>query len=194
MQNVFETILARRSIRRFLPTQIPEEALQQVLQAGLYAPSAGGRQGVLFVVSQEAATNRALGCAKRRHTQVRPSTPTAYVSREQPSIADDPTLLNAFYDAPTVITLFAPKGFLFAESDCAVAAENMLLAATALGLGSCLIGSAWEAFAEPFGQETLRRWHVPVAFYAVLQVLLGLPRDPTPPKARPRCEGRILRF
>ena len=55
-----------------------------------------------------------------------------YFSREQPSIADDPKLTNAFYDAPTVITMFAPKNFLFSPEDCAAAAENMMLAADSL--------------------------------------------------------------
>lgn len=45
MQPVMETILHRRSIRRFAPEQIREETLAQILQAGLYAPSAGGGKG-----------------------------------------------------------------------------------------------------------------------------------------------------
>ena len=53
MPDIFETILHRRSIRRFEPKQIEEAALQQILQAGLYAPSAGGRQGVIFAVCQD---------------------------------------------------------------------------------------------------------------------------------------------
>ena len=73
------------------------------------------------------------------------ATATNYVSREQPSIADDPKLTNAFYDAPTVITMFAPKNFLFSVNDCAVAAENMMLAADSLGIGSCYIGQGWTA-------------------------------------------------
>ena len=51
-ETVINNILTRRTIRRFLDRQIGEEELQTVLEAGLYAPSAGGRQGVLFVVSQ----------------------------------------------------------------------------------------------------------------------------------------------
>ena len=47
MPDIFETIMHRRSIRRFEPKQIEEAALQQIIQAGLYAPSAGGRQGVI---------------------------------------------------------------------------------------------------------------------------------------------------
>ena len=196
MKDVMETILHRRAIRRFdTARQIEEDALQQILQAGLYAPSAGGRQGPLFVVCQDAGVNARLGRIKRANSRPRMATATSYVSREQPSIADDPKLTNAFYDAPTVITLFGPKNFLFAAEDCAVAAENMMLAADALGIGSCYIGQGWTAFADPYGQETLRRWNVRTDYYAVMQLLLGYPRagdaHPTP---KPRKEGRVLRF
>ena len=196
MKDVMETILHRRAIRRFdTARQIEEDALRQILQAGLYAPSAGGRQGPLFVVCQDAGVNARLGRIKRANPRPRMATATSYVSREQLSIADDPKLTNAFYDAPTVITLFGPKNFLFAAEDCAVAAENMMLAADALGIGSCYIGQGWTAFADPYGQETLRRWNVRTDYYAVMQLLLGYPRagdaHPTP---KPRKEGRVLRF
>lgn len=189
-----EIIYHRRAIRRFDGRQIEEAALQQILEAGLYAPSAGGRQGVIFAVSQDKETNERLGRIKRAHSQPRMATATSYVSREQPSIADDPNLKNAFYDAPTVITLFAPKNFLFAAEDCAVAAENMMLVADSLGIGSCYIGQGWTAFADPYGQEVLRRWGIRTDYYAVMQLLLGSPREgdahPTP---KPRKEGRIVR-
>lgn len=131
---VLENILTRRTIRRFLDKQIQEEELQAVLDAGLYAPSAGGRQGVLFVVSQNKETNEKLGKIKRSNSTVKMSTDTVYISKEQPSIADDPDIINAFYDAPTVVTLFVPKNFLFGPYDASAAAENMLLAAHSIGL------------------------------------------------------------
>ena len=53
MKDVMETILHRRSIRRYAARPVEEEALQQILTAGLYAPSAGGRQGPLFAVSED---------------------------------------------------------------------------------------------------------------------------------------------
>lgn len=193
--SVMETIMHRRAIRRFETRQIEESALQQILQAGLYAPSAGGRQGVIFAVCQERAVNERLGRIKRANSNPHMATATSYVSREQPSIADDPKLTNAFYGAPTVITMFAPKNFLFAAEDCAVAAENMMLAADALGIGSCYIGQGWTAFADPYGQEILRQWGIRTDYYAVMQLLLGYPREgdkhPTP---KPRREDRILRF
>lgn len=195
MRNVIETILHRRSIRRFDPgRQVEEAALQQILQAGLYAPSAGGRQGPLFVVCQDAEVNARLGRIKRANTHPRMAANGNYISREQPSIADDPAIVNAFYDAPTVVTLFGPKDFLFAAEDCACAAENMMLAADALGVGSCYLGQGWPAFADPYGQEILRRWGIRSDYYAVMQLLLGYPRPGDPhPAPKPRREGRVLR-
>lgn len=195
MPDIFETIMHRRSIRRFEPKQIEETALQQIFQAGLYAPCAGGRQGVIFAVCQDKEVNERLGKIKRANSNPRMATATSFVSREQPSIADDPKLTNAFYDAPTVITLFAPKNFLFSVDDCAVAAENMMLAADALGIGSCYIGQGWPAFAAPYGQEILRQWNIPADHYAVMQLLLGYAKEgdkhPTP---KPRKEGRVIRM
>ena len=195
MGELMQTILHRRSIRRFDTRQIEEEALQQILQAGLYAPSAGGRQGVIFAVCQDKAVNGRLGKIKRANSHPRMATATSYVSREQPSIADDAKITNAFYDAPTVVTLFAPKNFLFAAEDCAAAAENMMLAADALGIGSCYTGQGWLALDDPYGQEMLRAWNIRTDYYAVMQLLLGYPREgdkhPTP---KPRKAERILRI
>ena len=195
MPDIFETIMHRRSIRRFEPKQIEEAALQQIIQAGLYAPSAGGRQGVIFAVCQDKEVNERLGKIKRANSQPRMATATSFVSREQPSIADDPKLTNAFYGAPTVITLFAPKNFLFSVDDCAVAAENMMLAADALGIGSCYIGQGWTAFDDPYGQEILRQWNIPTDRYAVMQLLLGYPREGDRyPAPKPRKAGRVIRI
>ena len=167
MMNVMQTILHRRSIRRFDTRQIEEETLQQILQAGLYAPSAGGRQGVIFAVSQNREVNERLGKIKRANSNFRMSTADRYVSREQPSIVDD----------------------------CAVAAENMMLAADALGVGSCYIGQGWTAFADPYGQEILKQWGIRTDYYAVMQLLLGYPREGDPhPQAKPRKNDRVLRF
>ena len=190
---VLENMMTRRTIRRFREEQINEEELQAVLNAGMYAPSAGGRQGVLFVVSQNREMNEKLGRIKRNNSTVKMSTDNVYISKEQPSIADDPNIFNAFYDAPTVVTLFVPKNFLFAPYDASAAAENMLLAAHSIGLGGCYIGSAWESFADPYGQEVLRDWNIRTDYFAALHVLLGYPKDEQAPKAKARKDGRIIR-
>ena len=181
MNQVLQTILHRRSIRRFDPRQIDEGALEQILQAGLYAPSAGGRQGPLFVVSQDREVNLRLGRIKRANSRPRMAAAGSYVSREQPSIADDPAITDAFYGAPTVVTLFGPKNFLFAPEDCAAAAENMLLAAAGLGLGSCFLMGPMAAFSDP----ALRaRLELPEGYEPLVGVALGYaaPEHPAAPE------------
>lgn len=174
---------------------VEEDALQQIREAGLYAPSAGGRQGPVFVVSQDRSVNERLGKIKRANSRPHMATATNYVSREQSGIVDDPNIKNAFYDAPTVITLFGPKNFLFAVEDCMAAAENMILAADALGIASCYIGQGWPAFNDPHGQEILRQWKMPTTHYAIAQLLLSYPRlGDKHPAPKPREDGRIIRI
>ncbi len=123
------------------------------------------------------------------------STPLCLVSKEQPSIADDANIKNAFYDAPVVITMFAPKNFLFSAEDCATAAENMMLVADSLGVGSCYLGQGWLAFADTYGQEILRKWNIRTDYYAVMQLLLGYPKEGDPhPASKIRKNDRVLRF
>ena len=172
MNELMNTILHRRAIRRYEEAQIEEDVLQQILQAGLYAPSAGGRQGVIFAISQNKSVNERLGRIKRANSNPKMATETSYVSKEQPSIADDPNI-----------------------EDCAVAAENMMLVADCLGVGSCYIGAGWTAFADPFGQEILQEWGIDKNYYAVMQLLLGYPKkDDKHPIPKARREGRVLRF
>ena len=68
-----------------------------------------------------------------------------------------------------------------------------MLAADALGIGSCYIGQGWPAFADPYGQEVLKKWRIPTDHYAVMQLVLGYPREgdrhPTP---KPRKKDRVL--
>ncbi len=192
---ILELMKHRRAIRRFEPKQIEEEILKHILEAGLYAPSAGGRQSVIFAVCQNQEVNLKLGKIKRANSNFRMAENGSYISTEQPSIVDAPKLVSSFYDAPTVITMFAPKNFLFAAEDCAVAAENMMLTADAFGIGSCYIGQGWTAFAGPYGQEILQKWNIRTDYYAVMQLLLGYPkRGDQHPSPKPRKNGRVLRF
>ena len=191
---VLDTILHRRSIRRFDSRQIDETDLQKILQAGVYAPSAGGRQSAVFAVCQDREVNVRLGKIKRANSNPHMATAGNYISKDQPSIADDPKITDAFYSAPTVIYLFAPKNFLFSAEDCTAAAENMMLAADSIGVGSCYIGQGWTAFADPYGQEILKKWEIRTDYYGVAQLLLGYPREgDRHPEAKPRKAGRVIR-
>lgn len=192
MNEVMNCIMERRSIRKYHPEQIKTDELEQILQAGLYAANAGSRQSSFIVVLQNAETILELGKTKSAAFKGRYSDAERYISKEQPSIADDPNIKNAYYDAPTVITIFTPKDFLFGAYDGSCMAANMSLAAWSLGVGSCFIGSAWEAFACELGQKLLKEWEIPGNYHADIQLCLGYSLDAAPPKAKPRKDGRVL--
>jgi nitroreductase len=194
MNDVINNMIERRSIRKYKAEQITEAELEAILQAGIYAPSAGGRQSAIIVVCQDTELNTTLGKINKAAFTGRMSTETAYISKEQPSIADNAAIQNGFYDAPTVLTLFAPKHFLYSAADCYIAAQNMMLAAHSIGVGSCMVARAEDAFSSELGQRLQKEWDIDETYEAKIHVTLGYPADAKPPMAKPRKEGRIKRI
>lgn len=190
MNDVITNILERRSIRKFRPEQIGREELNSILEAGQYAPCAGGRQGVIMVACQNREINAKLGKINHSFFHGRMSTPTAYISKEQPSIADNPKLIDGLYGAPTVITLFGARNFLYAMPDCCVAAENIMLAAHSLGIGSCMVMRAEDTFESDYGKQLQKAWGIDGSYQAKAFVTLGYAAT-EPPQAKPRKENRI---
>ena len=167
--------------------------LREILTAGLYAPSAGNNQYSRIVVCQDKAVNLKLGQLSR-YMQFKgrdPGTVAHSISSDQPSIQDDFTIMDGFYGAPTVLTIFTRPG-QYAHDDAAMIAENIMLAAHFLGVGSCYIGRTGEVFATEYGQEKRKEWGVPEELEAVCNVLLGYREGPAPHE-KPRKEGRIIR-
>ncbi|MGL5435472.1 MAG: nitroreductase family protein [Lachnospiraceae bacterium] len=183
-------ILERRSIRKYKPEQISRDKLDTILQNGTYAPNAGSRQSPIVVACQNEEINRQLGKINHSLFQGKMSTATAYISKEQPSIADDPNIKDGFYGAPTVLALFAPKSFLYSTPDCCVMAQNIMLAAHSLGIGSCMIMRAEDTFSSEIGQELQKQWGIDKSYQAKAFVALGYPDSPLP-QAKPRKENRI---
>lgn len=196
-------MLERRSIRKYKPEQISDEELNLILEAGLYAPNAGGRQSSFIIVCQDAEINNALGKINKAAFRGKMSTENAYVSKDQPSIADDAYIVSAFYGAPIVLTLFSPKNFLYSGADCYMAAANITLAAHSLGIGSCIVARAEDTFTSEFGKELLKKWSlaeglgnewsIVKGYEAKIHVALGYPADKIP-NAKPRKEGRVIRI
>jgi nitroreductase len=194
MNDIINNMIERRSIRKYKAEQITEAELEAILQAGIYAPSAGSRQSAIIVVCQNAEINTALGIINKAAFKGRMSTETAYISKEQPSIADNAAIQSGFYHAPTVLTLFAPKNFLYSIADCYVAAQNIMLAAHSLGVGSCMVARAEDTFSSELGRRLQKEWGIDETYEAKIHVTLGYPADAKPPTAKPRKEGRIKRI
>lgn len=193
MNEIIQNMIHRRSIRKYKEEQITEEQLALILEAGQYAPSAGGRQSPVFVVCQDRETVDTVGKLNMECLRAIAGVRPGNADGKQSNLPQE-TLeaASAFYNAPTLVTLFVPKGWPNFTLDCAVAAENMLLAAASLGVGSCMIARAAETFATDAGRKIQLDWGLGDEMEAKVHVLLGYPADeiPTP---KPRREGRVIR-
>lgn len=185
---LLELMKYRRSIRKYEDRQIDRADLEKVIEAGLFAPNAGGGQRSMIVGVRNKQTVDLLGKVNLS-TFDRSRLMGPKVSFEQPSIIDDPTMKSAFYGAPAVCVVFARKGFLYSIPDAFCCAENMVLEATELNLASCIIARAEATFATPEGQALQKEWGVPDDYEARCFVLLGYCRGDYPAE-KPRKPGR----
>ena len=186
---LMEIIKSRHSIRKYTDRQISRSDLETILEAGNYAPNAGGGQRSMMVAvhNRELATHIGrLNLARFDRTNMAGS----YVSKEQPSTIDDPGIKNGFYDAPTVICVFCQDNFLFKTADAFCMMENMILQATELGIASCIISRGAETFDSEEGQSLMREWAVPEGYACQGFVILGY-IDGEQPHSKPRKPGRI---
>ena len=188
MMGLLELMKYRRSIRKYQNRQIDRDALQKIIEAGMYAPNAGGGQRTFICAIHDKDLCEKVGKLNLAQFD-RSRLAGSYVSKAQPSIIDDPTIQSGFYGAPTVCAIFAPKNFLYSIPDAFCCAENMVLEATELGIASCIIARGEETFDNEIGSCFLEEWGIPQNYVARCFVLLGY-CDGDYPHAKPRKEGR----
>lgn len=193
MNKMLDFIKSRRTIRKYKAVQINEEELQAILEAGLYAPSAGGRQSPRFLVLQDPEVLRQLGWINRQVFGAANSDNIHFVSKAQPSIADSDHIQSGFYQAPTVIAILGPKDWYYSVQDCTMAAESMTLMAWSLGIGSCFVSRSEETFATDYGQEILKKANIAEDYEAKVFLTLGYPAADGG-EAKPRKPNRIVRL
>ncbi len=186
---LMDIIKARHSIRKYTDRQICRKDLELILEAGNYAPNAGGGQRSMMVAVHNAELTAKIGRMNLAGFD-RSRLLGGYVSSEQPSTIDDPTIKNGFYGAPTVVAIFGQDGFAFRVADAFCMAENMLLQATELGISSCIISRGEETFVGDDGQALLKEWNVPENYSAVCFMILGYINGEQP-HTKLRRPGRI---
>lgn len=185
---LFELMKRRRSIRKYQDRQISRTDLETIIEAGTYAPNAGGGQRSMIVGIHDAALAEKIGKMNLARFD-RSKLAGSYVSKEQPSAIDDPTIRNGFYGAPAVCVVFAQRNFLYSVPDAFCCAENMALMAAELGISSCIVARGEETFGSEVGAALLRQWGVPENYIARCFVILGY-ADGDYPGVKPRRPGR----
>ena len=187
--DLLELMKRRRSIRKYQQRQVELADLQKVMEAGAYAPNAGGGQRSILLAIRNPALVETVGRLNLRRFD-RTRLAGSYVSREQPSNIDDPSIKSGFYGAPTVVAVFSQKNFLYGIPDAFCCAENMVLEATALGLASCIVARGEETFDNDEGRALLQAWGIPENYIARCFVLLGY-CDGKYPQGKPRRADRL---
>lgn len=172
MNETLRTLKSRRSIRQFKPEQIQETELNAILDAALYAPSAMNGQPWHLTVIQNAELLDAINAdAKAGAAQ----SDNEYFRNYGTNAA-----MHFLYKAPTAIVISASEASPYATSDCAALAQNLLVAAESLDIGSCWIGLTNFALKGEKAAHYREKLAIPTGYAPCYTVILGYKKSGTP--------------
>ncbi len=179
-RSVFEAILARRSVRTYAPDELGRETVQTLLEAAVHAPTAMHEQPWAFVVVQDRkALKRLSDRAKPLFVEeIRHHVQHGFGSSFEHFAAAD---FDIFHGAGTLIIICTQPVDQFVVADCWLAAENLILAACAMGLGSCVIGSSVAALNL---HDVKTELGIPDQYTAIAPIVVGVPSGETAATSR----------
>ncbi len=184
---VLEAIKSRRAIRSYEDKPVPESAIETMLEAATYAPSAINLQPWKFtIITSKAEMKHLSDMAKPALLRTLPDVGNEAMSGLKKRLADP--LYNIFYDAPLLIFVAGAKS-RFDVYDCSMAAQNMMLAAYSLGIGSCWIGTAVTLANEP---KIKAEFGIPEDHQVHAAIIFGYPKNGFP-QARPKHPPQVLK-
>lgn len=155
--SIIDFISSRRSIRKYEKKEIPKEVLNQILEAGRNAPSAANQQPIHFIILKDGETKKKLSTAFSRF------------------LKDSPVVIVGCANVKALLT------GRWAVVDTTIALQNMVIAAWALGVGSCWIGS----FNEKKVKDNLK---VPDRWKVVALITFGYPAEQPKPRKKKSFE------
>ena len=170
MNTELQALMERRSIRSYKPDMVPQELIDKVIEAGLYAASGHGEQDSIIV----AVTNK----------EVRDK-----LSQMNRAIMG--TKSDTFYGAPVVLIVLAPKSNKNGIYDASLIMGNLMQAAHAVGLGSCWINRAKQEFESEEGKQLLKDWGIEGEYEGVGHCILGYINGKVPPALK-RKPNRVF--
>jgi len=138
---VLKNIYSRRSVRDYLPDDIPDDVIRELIRAATYAPSAVNIQPWRFVVIKNRELIAKLSCRARELWMEQAGRSTRPEMKSLANMVSRPNF-DIFFMAPLLIMIFSDCDAFSPQIDCALAGQNMMLAARSLGIGSCWIGLA----------------------------------------------------
>ena len=174
MNEALNNLLTRRSCRAYRDEQIKTEELDAILQAGVYAPTGMGKQSPLIVAVQSPDK-------------------VGEVERLNAAVLGNPDA-HPFYGAPTVLVVFGDAESPLGVSDANLVLGNLLNGANAVGVDSCYIWRAKEAFESEAGKSLKKAWNIPDSYVGCGNVILGYGKPEGKREAAPRKENYVLKI
>jgi nitroreductase len=184
--SVGDAIRQRRSVRAYAPGRLSWTRVGELLDAAVRAPTAAHAEPWCFIVVQDRALLKRVSTRACR-LMGDPSRPEfLHRGGRAPEVFAQADV-DIFHGAGTLIVIGSQVNGPFITADCWLAAENVMLQACAMGLGTCVIGSAVAALNEDaFRQEA----GLPDDFTAVAPIAVGVPAETAAPA--PRHAPRLL--
>lgn len=171
MNEIIKNIKTRRSIRKYKDEMIPTEIIDQIIEAGTYAPSGMNRQpAIILAVTDEEIRNK-----------------LAKLNAKVMGNED----IDPFYGAPVVLVVLADKNCPTHIYDGSLVMGNLLLAAHSLNIGSCWIHRAKEVFETEEGKEILNSLGIEGDYVGIGNCILGYPAEEK--EASPRKESYVYK-
>lgn len=182
MNETVKTIMERRSIRSYTKEQIRDEELNTIIEAGRFAPSAMNQQSWHITVIQKKEVIDKISAALK----------SAYAKSGNPKFVERAASanFNICYNAPTYIIVSGKQGNIAPQIDCALAMENMFLAAKSLGIGSCWINAVNFLFTTEEGKALKKELGIPEDHFPYCSAGFGYNAAGSPDPA-PRTENNV---
>lgn len=176
---VIETIMTRRSVRAYKPEAVDREAMQRIVECGINAPSGMNSQPwVVRVVDSEEYIDAL----------------TDLFREARPEMAAGEGFRNMFRNAPTVAFIASPDDGS-GQFDCGLLAENMMLAAWSMGIGSCCLGGPVGFMTSaPEAAPYVELLDLPEGYRLLYAIGFGYPDESPAAKERDASKARFVDF
>lgn len=181
-----EAIYTRRATREFTTEPVDERTIRHLIDAAVQAPSAVNQQPWSFCIVRDRAKLDEI--SRQAKAYMLTNSPIGLVSHHFDRTLNDPGF-DIFYHAPVLIVICSTMDIPWAVEDCALAAENLMLAARAAELGTCWIGFAQGWLGTPKGKAMLG---LPETYKPAAPIIVGHPKSAPPPVPRKEPEIRWI--
>lgn len=178
--SVMDAIHQRRSVRSYTQQAMDKATINMLLKSAVLAPTAMHQEPWAFVVIQEddVLDRLSASCVNQVREAAKHGNTASVQHRLH--VADAPEF-HAFHGAGTLIIICGKFTGPFVEADCWLAAENLMIAACAMGLGTCVIGFAVESLNTAVWKAELK---IPAEMTVIAPIILGVPAGETEATSR----------